>query len=140
MSDFYIDKQQTIKFYQDYNDICHCLYCENYYKYIEIEYPYLKEYLSKFNIDILKPIEVMEYPLNENKSQYEAFYAVCGNLSKEHKEKVKDLLIEFMDKEVLEHSITLPSGKPYYWTEVKNHLKKVTLLPCIPSITYTFKF
>ena len=46
----------------------------------------------------------------------------------------------FMDKEVLEHSITLPSGKPYYWTEVKNHLKKVTLLPCIPSITYTFKF
>lgn len=101
MSDFYIDKQQTIKFYQDYNDICHCLYCENYYKYIEIEYPYLKEYLSKFNIDILKPIEVMEYPLNENKSQYEAFYAVCGNLSKEHKEKVKDLLIEFMDKEVL---------------------------------------
>lgn len=46
----------------------------------------------------------------------------------------------FMDKEVQEHSITLPSGKPYYWTEVKNHLKKVTLLPCIPSITYTFKF
>ena len=46
----------------------------------------------------------------------------------------------FMDKEVLEHSIMLPSGKPYYWTEVKNHLKKVTLLPCIPSITYTFKF
>ena len=46
----------------------------------------------------------------------------------------------FMDKEVLEHSITLPSGKPYYWTEVKNHLKKITLLPCIPSITYTFKF
>lgn len=101
MSDFYIDKQQTIKFYQNYNDICHCLYCKNYYKYIEIEYPYLKEYLSKFNIDILKPIEVMEYPLNEDKSQYEAFYAVCGNLSKEHKEKVKDLLIEFMDKEVL---------------------------------------
>lgn len=101
MSDFYIDKQQTIKFYQNYNDICHCLYCENYYKYIEIEYPYLKEYLSKFNIDILKPIEVMEYPLNEYMSQYEAFYAVCGNLSKEYKEKVKDLLIEFMDKEVL---------------------------------------
>lgn len=101
MSDFYIDEQQTIKFYQNYNDICHCLYCENYYKYIEIEYPYLKEYLSKFNIDILKPIEVMEYPLNEVKSQYEVFYAVCGNLAKEHKEKVKDLLIEFMDKEVL---------------------------------------
>ena len=101
MNDFYIDKQQTIKFYQNYNDICHCLYCENYYKYIEIEYPYLKEYLSKFNIDILKPIEVIEYPLNEDKSQYEVFYAVCGNLSKERKEKVKDLLIEFMDKEVL---------------------------------------
>ncbi len=43
----------------------------------------------------------MEYPLNEDKSQYEAFYAVCGNLSKEHKEKLKELLIEFMDKEVL---------------------------------------
>lgn len=101
MSDFYIDKQQTIKYYKNYNDICHCLYCENYYKYIETEYPYLKEYLSKFNIDILKPIEVTEYSLNEDKSQYEAFYAVCGNLSKEYKEKVKDLLIEFMDKEVL---------------------------------------
>lgn len=53
MNDFYIDKQQTINFYKNYNEICHCSYCENYYKYIEIEYPYLKEYLSKFNIDIL---------------------------------------------------------------------------------------
>ncbi len=101
MNDFYIDKQQTINFYKNYNEICHCSYCENYYKYIEIEYPYLKEYLSKFNIDILKPIEVMKYPLNEDKSQYEAFYAVCGKLSKECKEKVKDLFIEFMNKEVL---------------------------------------
>ncbi len=101
MNDFYIDEKQTKKFYQNYNDRCNCLYCENYYKYIEEEYPYLKEYLSKFNIDILKPIEVMEYPLNEDKSLYEVFYAVCGNLSKEYKEKVKDLFIEFMNKEVL---------------------------------------
>lgn len=51
MNDFYIDKQQTINFYKNYNEICHCSYCENYYKYIEIAYPYLKEYLSKFNME-----------------------------------------------------------------------------------------
>ena len=96
-----INKPDTIKFYQNYNDVCHCLYCEHYYSFIEKEYPYLKQYLSQLNIDILKPIEAIEYPLDENESQYEAFYALCGTLSKEYKEKVRDLTIEFIKKDVL---------------------------------------
>ena len=46
----------------------------------------------------------------------------------------------FMDKEIIEHQELRPNGEYDFWTEVKTHLKKMTLLPCIPSFTYTFRF
>ena len=46
----------------------------------------------------------------------------------------------FMEQEVIDHNVLRPDGSYAYKEEVKNHLKKLTLLPCLPSFTYTFKF
>lgn len=46
----------------------------------------------------------------------------------------------FMEQEVTGHEVIRPDGSFGYKEEVKNHLKKLTLLPCLPSFTYTFKF
>ena len=103
MEEYYIDKEKMKKFYQEYtsNDICSCVYCKNYLEHVANVYPYLKNYLKELDIDILKPIEIIQYPLDDKYLQYEVFYALCGNLEEDYKQNFKDLTIEFLSKDIL---------------------------------------
>lgn len=62
-----------------------------------------------------------------NISLYNAYNAMNPNLV-------------YMDREYITHNYIDPNGEEQYYQEIKTRLKKQTLLPCIPSVTYTFKF
>jgi len=66
MSKVSIDLKDTVKFYQTYNDVCRCEHCRNYYNKIQITYPKLDVFLKQYGVDILKPVEVIEYSFDDN--------------------------------------------------------------------------
>lgn len=100
MSKVSIDLKDTVKFYQTYNDVCRCDRCRNYYNKIQITYPKLDVFLKQYGIDILKPVEVIEYSFDDDfEKMYESFYVVCGNLKDEVRVSLdNDLEIKFLDK------------------------------------------
>lgn len=62
-----------------------------------------------------------------NISLYNAYNAMNPNLV-------------FLDREYIYHQSTDENGQEQGYTEYKPKLKKQTLLPCVPSVSYTFKF
>ena len=100
MSKVSIDLKDTVKFYQTYNDVCRCEHCRNYYNKIQITYPKLDVFLKQYGVDILKPVEVIEYSFDDDfEKRYESFYVICGNLKEENALILDDdLEIKFLDR------------------------------------------
>ena len=90
----------TKKFYDNYNDICTCAYCRNYFKFIEDKIE-LKNKLLEYNIDINKPIEVIDYSWNGDKRHIEVFYLLVGKLQLEKKFEYDGVEIEFVSSDEL---------------------------------------
>jgi len=94
------DLKDTIRFYQTYNDVCCCDRCRNYYNKIQITYPKLDIFLKQYGVDILKPVEVIEYSFDDDLVKvYESFYVVCGDLKEKNAIILDDgLEIKILDK------------------------------------------
>lgn len=89
-----VNKDKTKDFYHKEDYLCTCSDCMNYYKKIKEEYPKLLDFLCKYNIDITKPIEIINYDYENNKQVCESYYVVIGDLKKEFSLQIDDLFIE----------------------------------------------
>ena len=65
-----MDIERTKEFYNQIkaDDLCNCVYCQNYIREIKSTYPKVSEYLSRLGVDIEKPFETM--PLEPDRSGY----------------------------------------------------------------------
>ena len=54
--------EKTKEFYKQIkvDDLCNCVYCQNYVRRIKLSYPSLADYLNHLGVDIAKPFETME--------------------------------------------------------------------------------
>ncbi len=77
-----MDIEKTKLYYEQINnnDLCDCLYCQNYIKEIKYSYPKVAEYLLRLGVDIEKPFETM--PLEPDEMDYIEYicsqYVVMG--------------------------------------------------------------
>lgn len=55
--EFYYDKDVTENYYKNYNDLCQCSSCRNFYKNVELIPEDVRMFMEQFGIDISKPIE-----------------------------------------------------------------------------------
>ncbi len=76
--------EKTREFYLSYEDICPCIYCQNYIKEIRGTYPLVAEYLEKLGVNIEKPFETIPLDPDENGNiEYVCGqYVVFGNKNK----------------------------------------------------------
>lgn len=91
---------ETKKFYDNYNKICNCVYCRNYLKFIE-DKTKLKNKLLEYNININKPIEVIDYSWNEDKRVIDVYYLLLGKIESIEKIEYAGVEIEFVSADEL---------------------------------------
>lgn len=77
---FSFDKTETAKYYAEYDGLCNCAVCRNYYKAIHCHSPELREFLEQFGIDMAKPVETWSHNADkaEKLADYMAYYPVKG--------------------------------------------------------------
>ena len=63
-----VNIEKTKQYYDslEYQLLCECNYCKNYYSQVKAEYPKVASYLDSLGIDIEKPFEVSPLEPNEN--------------------------------------------------------------------------
>ncbi len=77
--------EKTKEFYKQIkvDDLCNCVYCQNYVRRIKLAYPSLADYLNHLGVDIAKPFDTM--PLEQDEMGYieyiSAQYIVYGESS-----------------------------------------------------------
>lgn len=79
---FYIDKEVTNEYYKkNIQDQCDCVYCQNYRKSVAENIPKeLKDFLTKFGIEIDYPEEIICLATKDDIINYEVFYPVKGSV------------------------------------------------------------
>ena len=79
---FSVDIEKTKEYYK-INTLCKCSDCRNFYTQIEEKLPKLKEFLSEFGVDILKPDEISSCTYEGEINYYAVYYSVCGEITKD---------------------------------------------------------
>ncbi len=99
--------KKTQEYYQQlsHDDLCRCVYCQNYIRQIKCEYPAVAAYLQELGVDIEKPFETM--PLEPDIDGFIEYIAVQYVVFGERK-GFKKGIIDFVNIDVAEHH---PSSK-----------------------------
>ena len=81
------------KYYASENSIpCDCNYCKNYYQQILSAYPKVCAYLESMGVDVLRPLELSPYMLDENHIEYSICqYVVFGSCEEDYYHKIDDV-------------------------------------------------
>lgn len=85
----YMNVSKNKLFYENYNDLCDCVFCRFYIENIKNQYQDLSQILDKRGIDIKKPFEISIPYLDKDNIVFPYVqYIVMGKYNKEMKEKI----------------------------------------------------
>ena len=119
-----VDIEATNSYLDTYNEHCHCMYCKNYLKTFEEEYPKAAKALAELGINIDYPLEIIDFCWNErgDKRIYESYYSVKGELFEDKtvlydEDSVITLYIYDTDERIY---VNTGMDKPYFIAVVRN--------------------
>lgn len=78
--EFCFDKNKTLKYYENYTDLCQCESCKNFYKNVKLISNDIRDFVEQFGIDISKPIEQESIIADKSNNMVDntVYYAVNG--------------------------------------------------------------
>lgn len=76
------DYNATKEYREEYEELCDCAYCRNYYKGFKSKYPKTATFIKRFGLDVNNPLEIMPHQYNkkDNKFEYTSYYPVKGEI------------------------------------------------------------
>ncbi len=76
---FSVDVEKTKEYYKT-KSFCECSDCRNFYAQVEEKLPKLKEFLSEFGVDILRPDDIFSEEFKKSIGYWYMDYTVCGKI------------------------------------------------------------
>ncbi len=127
---FNVDIESTAQYYKDYDGLCSCAMCRNFYLNAANLQPDFKAFLEQFGIDVAKPIEQWSLTANkqENVVDNVLYYAVNGTVEFSDKYEIDfgviNIVVQALKPDDIvkcpENSPNTEIGEPYFIFEIFN--------------------
>lgn len=128
--EFNVDIKSTAQYYKDYDGLCSCPMCRNFYLNAQNLQHDVRNFLEQFGIDVAKPIEQWSVAANkqENLVDNVLYYAVNGTVESWDKYEIDFGVINIVvqapnSTDVVkcpENSPNTEIGEPYFVFEIFN--------------------
>ena len=119
-----VDVEATNSYLDTYNEHCKCMYCKNYLKTFEKEYPKATKVLAELGINVDYPLEIIDFCWNEkgDKRIYESYYSVKGELFEDKTVLYDEDAVITLYRHDTDAHIYVNTGmsKPYFIAQVTN--------------------